>query len=125
MTTIECRLQSIEIKLKSVDQVVAENARLRNQLTLVENRIVALENKQQQPKRWPSRTDPVIKATITGASLQAAENSTETVDKIVSHLGFVPSDTIAKIELVKQKKKQAEMFDNRHPYISRRIKELD
>lgn len=106
MTTIEDRLQTIEIKLKAVDEVVAENTRLRNQMTLVEKRIEALENGQKLPRKQPSGTYHVYKASITGTSLKATENVTEVVDKIVSHLGLVTSETIVKSELIKPKDKQ-------------------
>lgn len=113
MTSIEGRLKLYDDKMKKVDEVVAENTRLRNTIASLEKRVVALEAGQTRPmksvKDPKKKPDPVHKVTINGVKACDKEEK-DIVNGVVSYLGLSPMDSVVGHERISSKDKATNIY---------------
>lgn len=93
VTLIESKLESFEDRFKIVEEVQAENTRLRNQLMLMDKRVKALESHKSTPKARNNVIEPQLAVTIGGIDCSDNQNLNDVVSKVFTGLDLVPQTT--------------------------------
>lgn len=86
VTLIENKLATFEKRLKIVDEIQAENTRLRNQLLLLDKRVTVLESSKAASKTNKNGNEPQMAVTIGGVDCDANENVSDVVSKVFAAL---------------------------------------
>lgn len=98
VTSIENKLVSFEKKFKIVEEVQAENTRLRNQLSLLDKRMAALESRKTSPTTNKNVTEHQLAVTIGGVDCDNNQNVNDIVSKVFTALELdIPTTDSRKI----------------------------
>lgn len=98
VTLIENKLVSFEKKLKIVDEVQAENTRLRNQLTLLDKRVAVLESRKTSTTANKNVTEHQLAVTIGGVECDSNQNVNDIVSRVFAALELdIPTTDSRKI----------------------------
>lgn len=93
VTSIESKLKLFERKFKVVEEIQAENTRLRYQLMQLDKRVASLESSKSSSRTRNDVTEPQNAVTIGGIHCDANLNLKNTVAKVFKGLNLDPPTT--------------------------------
>lgn len=109
MSSIESSVRRFEERFKILDEVVAENTRLRNQLGCIEKRLVALEGRnhglpnKKSSKPTAAVAETVFKATIAGVAERTDEDPKTIVSNLLTKIEAPIGDSVISCERLQSK----------------------
>lgn len=103
MMDVEKKMKFFEKKFEILDEVVAENTRLKNRMDVMEKRLAAIENSNKIKPQATQKLAPSLQVSISGVQECENEDVNALVSQVFTGLDVDPKSNITKCKRIKSK----------------------